>query len=106
MRLRNSFWALLGQSEAKGEATQAVEERLRKAIQTALLEQLGADGVDLIVRVRFARGIEGLWYLRPDIMNAIATHRGEAAAHACMTTLTRLFKGHHAGAASSRFSGR
>lgn len=103
MRLRDSFWALLGRSDT--EPPEAVVERVREAIQAALVEQLGADGVDLIVRLRFARGIEGLWYLRPEIMNALATHRGEAAAHACMTRLTLLFKGHHAGAASSRFGG-
>lgn len=102
MRLRNSFWALLGQ-QAEAEAPKAVLERVRDAIQATLFEQLGQDGVDLIVRVRFARDIDSLWYLRPEIMNAIAASRGEAMARKCMGGLTLLFKDHHPGAASSRF---
>jgi hypothetical protein len=102
MRLRNSFWALLGQ-QGEAEAPEAVLERVRDAIQAALFEQLGQDGVDLIVRVRFARDIDSLWYLRPEIMNAIASRCGEGAARACMTRLTLLFKEHHPGATSSRF---
>lgn len=101
MRLRNSFWSLLGQPEA--EAPEVVLERVRQAMQAALYEQLGQEGLELMLRVRFARDIEGLWYLRPDIMNAIATSRGEAAARCCMDGLTALFKGHHPGVTSSRF---
>jgi hypothetical protein len=101
MRLRNSFWSLLGQAEA--EAPEAVLERVRQAMAVALVEQLGQDGFEIMLRVRFARDIESLWYLRPDIMNAIATHQGEAAARSCMDGLTALFRGHHPGAASSRF---
>jgi hypothetical protein len=99
MRLRNSFWALLGQAESP----EIVLERLRVTIQATLAEQLGQDGMELRVRVRFARDIEGLWYLRTSIMNAVATKHGEAVGHACMTRLTLLFKGHHPGARASRF---
>ncbi len=101
MRLRNSFWALLGQSQT--EAPEAVVERVRGAMLSALVEHLGPEGQELKQQVHFACDIESLWYLRPEIMNAIATQRGEAAAHVCMIRLTLLFKGHHPGAASSRF---
>jgi len=97
----DSLWALLGQPET--EASEAVVERVREAIQAALLEQLGEEGFEIKVRVRFARNLECLWYLRPEIMNAIATRQGEAAARACMTRLTLLFKDHHPGATASRF---
>ncbi|MBI2747264.1 MAG: hypothetical protein HYX45_16980 [Burkholderiales bacterium] len=102
MRLRNSFWALLGQSET--EAPEAVVERVRDAMLRALVEQLGQDAQELRQQVHLARDIESLWYLRPEIMNAMAARRGEARARACMTGLTALFKDHHPGAASSRFS--
>lgn len=102
MRLMNSFWALLGQREP--ETPEAVVERVREAIDAVLREQLGEEGFALKVRVCFARDIECLWYLRPEIMNAIASQRGEAVAKACMTRLTLLFKGQHPGAESSRFS--
>ncbi len=100
MRLRSSFWSLLGQAEA--EAPESVFERVRLAMQAALLEQVGYDGFELMLRVRFEPDIESLWHLRPDIMKAIATRQGEAAARSCMNSLTPLFKDHHPGATSSR----
>ncbi len=103
MRLRNSFWALLGQSGT--EAPAAVVERVREAIQVALAEQLGRDGKQLMHQVHYAQDLEALWYLRPEIMNAIAARRGESAARACLVQLTALFKDHHPGARPSRFGG-
>ncbi len=100
MRLKNSFWALLGQS--KTEPSEAVLERVCQAIQAALDEHLDQDGLELKLRVRFARDIETLWYLRPDIMSAIATHRGEATARKCINDLTVLFKNYRPSAAVSR----
>lgn len=101
MRLRNSFWALLGQPET--EAPEAVVERVRGAILQALVDQLGHDGGELRQQVHLSRDIESLWYLRPEIMNAMAARCGEAKARVYMTGLTALFKDHHPGAASSRF---
>ncbi|KRI00326.1 hypothetical protein [Curvibacter sp. PAE-UM] len=101
MRLRNSFWALLGQPAT--EAPEAVVERVRGAMLSALVEHLGPEGQELKQQVHFAHDIESLWYLRPEIMNAMAARRGEARARVCMTGLTALFKDHHPGAASSRF---
>lgn len=103
MRFRNSFWALLGQPET--EAPEVVVERVREAMLAVLGQQLGPHAQELKQQVHFARDIEGLWYLRPEIMNAIAARRGEAAARVCMVGLTVLFKDHHPGAASSRFGG-
>lgn len=103
MRLRNSFWALLGQPETRTETPEAVVERVRGEILQALVDHLGRDAQELKRQVHFARDIEGLWYLRPEIMNAIAAQRGEATARACLVQLTALFRDHHPGAASSRF---
>lgn len=104
MRSRNSFWALLGQRGT--EPAEDVVERVRRSIQVVLRDQLGEDGFELKVRVCFARDIECLWYLRPEIMNAIATSRGEIAARSALKGLTTLFKGHHPAAASSRYGAR
>lgn len=101
MRLRDSFWTLRGPPET--EAPGAVVERLRDAMQRALAEHLGPDGQELQRQVRRARDIDSLWYLRPEIMNAIAAGRGEAAARSCLVGLTALFRGHHPGATASRF---
>jgi hypothetical protein len=100
MRLRNSFWAMLGRDES--EAPEAVLERVREEIFEAL-EPYRLDPVTRIEnRVLFARDIEGLWYLRPEIMNAIAASHGEAAARKCLSQITALFQGHHPGAKPSR----
>jgi len=44
-------------------------------------------------RVRNASDIEALWYLRADVMQAIATTEGESAARRKMARITPLFTG-------------
>lgn len=44
-------------------------------------------------RVRFADGLEALWYLRQDLLIALSEIDGEAAAQQHMQRLNRLFKG-------------
>lgn len=101
MRLRNSFWAILGPQET--ETPQAVVERVRLAMRCAVQDHLGDEAEALQRQLEYAQDIESLWYLRPEIMNAIAAERGEATAHDCLTGLTALFRNHHPGARPSRF---
>ncbi len=101
MRLRHSFWALLGQQET--EVPSAVVERVRLAMRCAVQEHLGEDAEALQRQLECTQDIEGLWYLRPEIMNAIAAQCGEAQARNCLMGLTALFRDHHPVAASSRF---
>jgi hypothetical protein len=104
MRLRNSFWAMLGREDS--EAPAAVLERVRETIFETL-EPYTLDPDNRIEhRVLFARDIDGLWYLRPEIMNAIAASHGETAARECLSRITALFQGHHPGAKSSRLRSR
>jgi hypothetical protein len=44
-------------------------------------------------RVRFAQDLEALWYLRQDIVVALAEFDGETAARARITAINGLFKG-------------
>ncbi len=103
MRLRHSFWALLGQPET--EAPEAVVERVRLAMRRAVEEHLGLDAKAKVLQRQLvsARDLESLWYMRPEIMNAIAGKCGESRARHCLLDLTALFKGHHPGATASRF---
>ncbi len=101
MRLRNSFWFLWGQQDI--DAPRAVVECMRDAMQRALSEHLGPEGRELKRCVHLATDIDGLWYLRPEIMSAIARRQGEARAQECLAELTELFQGLHPGAVSSRF---
>ena len=102
MRLRQSFWALLGSQET--ETPQAVLERVRLAMRCAVHEHLGDAAQALQHQMEYAQDIESLWYLRPEIMNAIAAQCGEAQARSCLAGLTALFRDHHPGARSSRFA--
>ncbi|MEO8858021.1 MAG: hypothetical protein ABI343_13645 [Burkholderiaceae bacterium] len=47
----------------------------------------------LFRRIGQAKSIEALWYIRSDLMAAIATARGEVWAHAEMRVVTELFSG-------------
>ncbi len=102
MRLRNSFWAMLGQqiSDAPG----VVVERVRQAMLLAVDEHCGEGWSDIDDRISYAQDITALWYLRSDLMNAVAAVRGEAVARDCISTITVLFQGHQPGGKSSRFS--
>lgn len=104
MRLRPSFWALLGPQET--EAPRAVLERVRLAMRCAVEEHLDQDAEALQQRLEYAQDLESLWYLRPELMNAIAAECGEAQARNCLMGLTALFRDHHPGAAPSRFGRR
>lgn len=101
MRLRQSFWALLGPQDT--EPPGAVVERVRLAMRCAVEEHLGRDAEALQRQLEYAQDLESLWYLRPELMNAIAARCGEAQARNCLMGLTALFRDHHPGAAASRY---
>lgn len=101
MRLKNSFWALLGREVS--EAPAVVAERIRKAMLFALDAHCGNQHHALDLRINVARDIAELWYLRPDLMQAISVSSGEVVARGVLTQITVLFEGHQPGAAPSRF---
>jgi hypothetical protein len=101
MRLRQSFWALLGPQDI--EPPGAVVERVRLAMRCAVEEHLGREAEALQRQLEYAQDLESLWYLRPELMNAIAAECGEAQARNGLLGLPALFKGHHPGASTSRF---
>lgn len=87
--LRNSFFGWLAH-ETAGAPSERLED-IRKAM-LALLEQ-DFDGKNSAIerKVLFAFDVDALWYLRPDLMTAIAETRGESVARACLADVTRLF---------------
>ena len=98
MRFRNSFWALLGRNTAG--APDVVMEGVRKAMFTALDTYCDDDRTGLNRKVDAARHIAELWYLRPDLMYAIATRHQETTARDCIAQITVLFDGYQPGAHS------
>lgn len=87
--LRNSFFGWMANQPA-AEPSARLED-IRKAM-LQLLEQ-STDGKNSAVerKVLFAHDLDELWYVRPDLMTAIAESRGEAAALICLTEVTRMF---------------
>ena len=73
MRFRNSFWGKLGREES--EAPQVVVERIRHAMLLALDEYVIENEMALELQLMIAGDIEGLWFLRPNVMHAIAARQ-------------------------------
>lgn len=90
MRIKNSFWATLVQS---GDITsETIVEKVRQTMLSAL-DQLNSPSVrGLDDRISNARDINSLWYLRSDLMTAIATERGEEIASQQLNAVTDVFR--------------
>ena len=87
--LRNSFFGWMAH-QSPAEPSARLED-IRKAM-LQLLEQ-SPDGRNSAVerKVLFAHDLDELWYVRPDLMTAIAAARGESVARQCLADITRMF---------------
>lgn len=90
MRLKNSFWVLLGREAADADSN--VVEGLRKEMLAALDVHCQQPHITLDNKVSAARSSIELWYLRPDLMHAIAQSTGERVAADVLASITALFK--------------
>ena len=100
MRLKNSFWALLGRSSD----TDSLQiEHIRIAMLNALEEHCDESQMHLGRSIRYATDLESLWYLRPNLLNAIASCSDQTTATVIVRDITQLFKGHLPLAKSSQF---
>ncbi|MFO1261966.1 MAG: hypothetical protein U1E84_01260 [Rhodoferax sp.] len=89
MGIRESIWSLLTRN--KDAAPAAVLELVREAMLD-VVDRVGDDRhVRLGVRIELARDLTTLWYLRPDLMDMVATMQGETAARESLRNLTHLF---------------
>ena len=101
--LRGSIYGLLGNPVAPSESTlESGTEDIREAMLT-LLGDAGAKRFPQVTRrVRYANDIQGLWYLRGDLMAALAASQGESAAREKIQRITNMFHGLLPGSLSSR----
>jgi hypothetical protein len=101
--LRNSIYGLLGHSPAPSESKL---ECGMEDIREAMLGLLGEDGAKkfpaVTRRIRYAADIQALWYLRGDLMAALATVHGESTARAKVREITEMFQGLLPGSLTSR----
>lgn len=68
-----------------------------ESIRAALMETLNGaatpDALALIQRIRYASDAQRLWYLRPEVMSALASLHGEARAREALARISTLFQG-------------
>jgi hypothetical protein len=91
-RLVNSLYSLLGFSVPERSHVRARVEHIRQA----MLDSLGNEGCashrQTARRVLFARDLQGLWYLRSDVMAAISSLKGESTANEELRQITAMFE--------------
>ena len=84
---------LSGRRDTHSGANQGGLEGIRSTMLDAL-EQHGSDASTLVhLRVRYANDLEDLWYLRGDVMAAIASNQGESIARKKVEQISNMFKG-------------
>jgi hypothetical protein len=92
--LRQSIYGLLGNPVLPSESVlETGTEDIREAMLAMLVEAGGRQFANVTRRVRYANDIQGLWYLRGDLLAALASVHGEQAARQKVLRVTRLFQG-------------
>jgi hypothetical protein len=101
--LKNSVYGLLGNS---GTPSDSILENKTEDIREAMLELLGEGATkqfaNVTRRIRYANDIQALWYLRGDLMAALAAIHGEASARQRVASVTEMFQGLLPGSLNSR----
>ena len=92
--LRNSIYGLLGNPPAPSDS---IVETNTEDIREAMLNVLGDAGhtsfPNVLRRIRFAGDLQALWYLRGDLMAALAALYGESVAREMVASITDHFHG-------------
>ena len=92
-QLKNSCLSLLGMAEA----TPAMLIDRTEDIRQLMLDEMGEYGEKhfpgVARRVRYAADVQGLWYVRSDVMAILASTHGETIARQRIATISGKFKG-------------
>ena len=101
--LRSSIYGLLGNPVTPSES---ILENGTEDIRELMLQALGETGPkqfpQITRRIRYANDIQALWYLRGDLMAALASMHGEMAAREKIASITASFQGLLPGGLHSR----
>src|SRR5687767_8586852 len=93
--LRSSLHAIFSSSYPSVPPTAAMEIGIED-IRSAMLELMTADEDErfphVVRRIRYAGDVQGLWYLRGDLMAVLASSHGEAAAREKLESLRDMFE--------------
>ena len=93
MRLRNSFWAMLGRDETPV-ASDALE-KIRTAMLTTLENHSGPGHIRIETQIAFATELAELWDLRSGLLQVLTSISGEKIAERELQKITDLFVGHY-----------
>ncbi len=92
--LRSSIYGLLGHSVQPSESIlENGLEDIREAMLTLLGDSAPKDFPHITRRIRYASDIHALWYLRGDLMAALAAMHGESNARHQVAAITAQFRG-------------
>ena len=92
--IRQSIYGLLGNPVAPSESVlDSGTEDIREAMLALLSETGSRQFANVTRRVRYANDIQALWYLRGDLLAALASVHGEMAARQKLQRVTRMFQG-------------
>ena len=101
--LRSSIYGLLGNPVPPSDSR--LESSIEDVRET-MLDLLGPAGLKrfptVVRRIRYAADIQSLWYLRGDLMAALAAMEGERAAREKIGAVSDMFKGLLPGGLQSR----
>ena len=101
--LRQSIYGLLGNPVLPSDSVlESGTEDIREAMLTLLTEAGGRQFANVQRRVRYANDIQGLWYLRGDLLAALAAVQGEQEARQKVLRVSRMFQGLLPGSLNSR----
>jgi hypothetical protein len=93
--LRSSIYSLLGNHPAA--PSESTLESGTEDIRESMLSVLGSVGPkhfpQITRRIRYANDIQALWYLRGDLMAALASMHGEVIAREKVASITAQFQG-------------
>jgi hypothetical protein len=92
--LRSSIYGLLGNPVAPSESMlESGTEDIRDNMLVALGEEGPRHFPQITRRIRYANDVQALWYLRGDLMAALAAMHGEVAAREKVASVTAQFRG-------------
>jgi len=101
--IRQSIYGLLGNPVLPSESVlETGTEDIREAMLTLLSAAGSKEFSNVIRRVRYANDIQALWYLRGDLLAALASVHGEVAARQKLHRVTQMFRGLLPGSLNSR----
>ncbi len=101
--LRSSIYSLLGNPVSPSESTLEIGTEDIRESMLALLGEAGFKQFPQVTRrIRYTNDVNALWYLRGDLMAALATMHGELNARGRIASVTSMFEGLLPGGLSSR----